>query len=122
VEPLVGYKLTPKFSVGGQLRYEFVNDKGYAEDYTSHNYGASVFSRYRVVPQLYGHAEFAYMSYDYPLGRESVPFLLLGGGYSQPVGKAAWVYVEVLFDVLNDSNSPYDRWEPFIGVGVGVGF
>jgi hypothetical protein len=33
-----------------------------------------------------------------------------------------WAYVEVLFDVLQDNNSPYDDWEPFVSVGVGVGF
>ncbi len=33
-----------------------------------------------------------------------------------------WAYAEVLFDVLNDTNSPYDEWDPWISVGVGVGF
>ena len=91
-------------------------------DFTSHNYGASIFSRYRVIPQLYGHAELAYMSYDFPLGREGVPFLLLGGGYSQPISKSAWLFFEILFDVINDGSSPYGKWEPFIGLGIAVGF
>ena len=26
------------------------------------------------------------------------------------------------FDVLNDSNSPYKNWDPFVSFGVGVGF
>ncbi len=122
LEPLVGYKLTPKFSVGGKVRYEYIKDRRASVDFSSHNYGASVFSRYRVIPQLYGHAELAYMSYDFPLGREGVPFLLLGGGYSQPMGKSAWAYVEILFDVINDGSSPYEKWEPFVGIGIGVGF
>lgn len=122
LEPLVGYKLTPKFSVGGKVRYEYIKDRRGSIDYSSHNYGASVFSRYRVVPPLYGHAELVYMSYDYPLGREWVPFLLLGGGYAKPMGKRAWAYVEVLFDVIQDKNSPYDDWDPLISVGIGVGF
>jgi hypothetical protein len=29
---------------------------------------------------------------------------------------------EVLFDVLQDSNSPYEDWAPFVSIGVGVGF
>lgn len=122
IEPMVAYKLTPKLSLGGKLRYEYIKARQSGSDYSSHNYGASIFSRYRVVLPLYLHAEFAYMSYDYPLGRQEVPFLLLGGGYSQPVGKNAWAFVEILFDVIQDENSPYKDWEPFISIGVSVGF
>jgi hypothetical protein len=122
IEPFVGYKLKPKLSVGGRVRYEYLNDRRGAVDYDSHNYGGSVFSRYRIVPPLYAQAELAYMSFDYPGGREGVPFLLLGGGYGKPVGRNAWAYVEVLVDVLQDKNSPYEDWEPQVTVGVGVGF
>jgi len=122
IEPLVGYKLNPKLSLGGKLRYEYISDRRSGVDISSHNYGASVFSRYRIVLPLYVHAEFAYMSYDYPSGREQVPFLLLGGGYSQPMGKNAWAFVEILFDVIQDEKSPYTKGEPFISVGVSVGF
>ena len=122
VEPLVGFKVKPKLSVGGKLRYEYINDKRGVVDYDSHNYGASVFSRYRLVPQLYAHGEYAYMNYDYPGGRQGVPFLLLGGGYSQPMGRNMWSTVEVLWDVLNDKNSPYESGQPVVSIGVGVGF
>lgn len=122
IEPFVGYKLNPKASVGGRVRYEYLNDKRGQVDYDSHNFGGSVFSRYRLVPPLYAQAEFAYMSFDYPGGREGVPFLLLGGGYGKPVGRNAFAYVEVLVDVLQDQNSPYEDWEPQVTVGVGVGF
>jgi hypothetical protein len=40
----------------------------------------------------------------------------------QPISPNAAVFVEVLFDVLQDSNSPYDRWNPFISIGVAAGF
>ncbi|MCY1719589.1 hypothetical protein OU798_04510 [Prolixibacteraceae bacterium Z1-6] len=125
--PLVGYKVTPQFSVGGQLSYEYVKDKRYDTDYETSNYGLSVFSRYRIVPQLYVHAEFSEMNYKlYDIqGRSErvwVPFLWLGGGYSQPVTKNTWLNVQVLFDVINDENSPYKDWEPYFSVGFGVGF
>ena len=123
LEPLVAMKMrNPKLSVGGKLRYEYINDNRGVEEFSSHNYGGSVFSRYRLIPQIYGHAELAYMTYDYPRGREGVPFLLLGGGYSQPLGKNMWSTVEVLWDVLNDDNSPYEEGQPVVSIGVGVGF
>jgi hypothetical protein len=122
VQPMVGYKLGPKASVGAKLGYEYYNDHRADQDFESHNYGGSVFTRYRVIPQAYAHAEFEYTSYDFGDARVWVPFLLLGGGYTQPISKKSQFMVEVLFDVLQDSNSPYDAWEPVVNVGVGVGF
>jgi hypothetical protein len=122
VQPLVGYKITNQFSVGAKVGYEYLKDKRFDPTLTFHNYGASVFTRYRFVPQAYGHAEFAGLNFDYPTGREWVPFLLVGGGYAQQISSNAWVFAEVLFDVLQSSKSPYKAWEPWISVGVGVGF
>lgn len=130
VYPLVGYKVTPKFSVGGKLGYAFYSIN--STDFSSHNYGGSLFTRYRIVPQFYLHGEFVYFSYErqtfsivnQQFGSERfwVPFLLLGGGFSQMASPNVWVFVEVLFDVIQDSNSPYENWDPFVSFGVGVGF
>jgi hypothetical protein len=121
IEPIIGYSATPKLSLGGRLRYEYFNDKRGPTDRSSHNYGGSLFSRYRLLPQIFAHAEYAYMSYDFIGGREGVPFLYLGGGYVQNLGPKTWVYAEVVVDVLQDSNSPYEDWDPRVTVGVGVG-
>jgi hypothetical protein len=127
VNPLLGYRFTPKLSGGVKVGYEYVRDKRYAETYTSHNFGGSAFGRFRFVPQLYGHVEFATIGYELPFPggdteREWVPFLLVGGGYVQRIAPRTSAYVEVLFDVLQDSKSPYEDWEPWFSVGVSVGF
>lgn len=122
VQPLIGYKITDQLSVGAKVGYEYIKDRRFDPHLTYHNYGASVFTRYRIIPPVYLHAEFAGINYDYATGREWVPFLLVGGGYAQRVAPSTWVVVEVLFDVLQDSKSPYENWEPWISVGVGVGF
>ena len=133
IEPIVGYKITPKFSVGGKIGYTYISDSRYdpLPTLNTSNYGGSIFSRYRIIPQLYAHAEFAYWSFEeaiditddgYDTDRVWVPFLLLGGGFSQMISPNVWAYAEVLFDVLNDTNSPYEEWDPWISVGVGVGF
>ncbi len=121
VQPMVGYNITPKLSGGVKAIYEYISDTRTSQSYTWHNFGGSVFGRYRVIPQIYGHAEFAYMSYDSPIDRYSVPFLLLGGGYVQRLGSNAGLYIEVLFDVLQDDKSPYEAGSPFISVGAAVG-
>ena len=127
VEPLVGYKLAPRLSLGGKISYEYIKDKRYSEVYETSNYGFSIFNRFRITQGFYSHVEFSSMNYKlyYSNGtnqREWVPFLFIGGGISQPVTKNTWFNAEVLFDVLQDENSPYQDWEPFYSVGFGVGF
>ena len=133
VHPLVGYKVTPTFSVGGKLGYTYRSDSRVDPTFDSHNFGGSVFTRYRVIPQLYLHSEFVYTSFDQISGFNSqinewitervwVPFLLVGGGVSHRVGPNVWIFAEVLVDVLNDKNSPYKEWDPFVSFGAGVGF
>ncbi len=127
IRPLVGYKLTPQLSGGAKLSYEYIKDTRYTSTHNASNYGGSLFARYRVVQPVYLHAEYAAMNYQLynTLGdsnREWVPFLLLGGGYSQQIGSNTWVNAQILFDVLQNSNSPYRSGEPFYSIGVGVGF
>lgn len=122
--PLVGVRVTPQLSLGAQVGYEYANYDGPGGE--TSNYGAAVFGRYRVIPQFYVHAEGRYVSYEL-LGpgdgsRSWVPFVLLGGGFVQPLSRRTSAYVEALFDVLQDDTSPYNDWEPFVRVGVAVGF
>ena len=127
VSPMIGYKITPQFSFGSQLTYQYFKyDQGYY-DYKATNYGASLFSRYRFIPQLYGHIEYSMMNYEFQnyagmSNREWVPFLFVGGGFSQPIANNTWINAQLLFDVIQDENSPYDDWEPFYTIGIGVGF
>lgn len=120
--PLVGYKATRELSLGAKMGLEYVSYSGFSAT----NYAAGAFARYRFVPQAYAHSEFQYVNFEQPVVNGStrtwIPFLLLGGGFVQPVGDRSSAYVEVLFDVLQDSGSPYRDWQPVINVGVGVGF
>lgn len=125
--PLVGYKITPKLSGAVKLGYEYVSDSRYTTTYTTSNYGGSLIARYRIVPAIYAHVEyetFNYQLYNY-LGestREWVPFLYLGGGFSKKMSANSWLTAQVLFDVIQDENSPYEAGAPYFSVGVGVGF
>ena len=126
VAPMVGFRLSPKAPLGFKVAYEYIEDKRYSETFSSHNYGGSIFARFRPQPRVYLHAEYCYANYEYRTSlnaseRVWVPFLFLGGGVVQPLGGGSSVYAQVLFDVLQNSNSPYDNWEPFFTVGVGVG-
>ena len=125
--PMIGYKITPKFSAGVKNAYEYISDNRYSDVNKTSNYGGSIFLRYRLIPPLYVHVEYAQMNYELynALGeseREWIPFLLVGGGYSQRLSPRTWLNMQVLFDVLQDERSPYSDWNPIFSVGVGVGF
>jgi hypothetical protein len=132
-EPMVGYNITPKFSLGAKLDYSFRKDNNDAPlNFTYNNYGGSIFARFRPVPLGYLHAEFNFTNYQqynynstttvYESNRVWVPAVLVGAGYTQPIGPNASAYAEVLFDVLQDKNSPYKKWDPIVHVGAAVGF
>ena len=127
IEPMVGYKVLPFLSLGLKLRYDYISDKRYSETYNTSTYGGSLFARLSSKRRIYLHAEYA--GYNYELYDESgesvrewVPFLFLGGGYSQPLGGRTSLNAQILFDVLQNDSSPYKRWEPFYSVGISVGF
>jgi hypothetical protein len=127
LEPSVAYKFTPRLSLGTKLTYEYIHEKQGSYVYEESNYGFSIFNRMRVTPRFYTHVEYSAMNYKFynevSTGeRKWVPFLFLGGGFSQPVTQNTWFNAEVLFDVLQNENSPYEDWAPFYSVGFGVGF
>ena len=110
------------------MTYQYLkrNDDFYS--YESNSYGASMFARYRFIEQLYGHVEYANINYDFftlageVSYRKWVPFLLVGGGYSSQIGQNSILYLQVLFDVLQDQHSPYESGQPIYSMGIGVGF
>lgn len=125
--PLIGYKITPKLSTGLKITYQYIKDNRFSSTYTTSNYGGSLFARYRVIPPLYLHAEYEVINYELynSIGESSrtwVPFMLVGAGYSQRLGGNSWLNIQILFDVLQNAKSPYNQWEPFYSIGVGVGF
>lgn len=130
VEPMIGYKIIPRLSVGVKIRYDYVKYNGSGIDYSYSNYGGSIFTRLNVIKRLYLHAEYAgynYENFDFyevdgTTSRIWVPYLFVGGGFNQPLGGRASLNAQILFDVLNNENSPYRSWEPFYSVGVSVGF
>lgn len=127
IEPLIAYKLLPKLSIGGKITYEYVRDNRYDIVNEVSNYGVGVFSRLRIGRRLYAHIEYAEMNYKLydNLGiseRTWIPFLFLGGGITLPISKRTSVNAEVLWDLIQDEDSPYKTVEPFISVGIGVGF
>jgi hypothetical protein len=132
VAPIIGYKVTEKFhvGVGGTYIYYHVKDPYYNLEYKTNIYGGSVFTKYFLFDEIFAYAEYGILNlevpYD-PLGsnyylykRKNVSSLLLGGGYRQMIGESVGIELVVLYDVIDDRDSPYSN--PVIRLGIVAGF
>lgn len=132
LDPLVGYKVDKegKLSAGIGGSYWYFRDNRFNPPYDFKAYGYRVFSRYRFIEQAFAHVEFLNMNveanrfaaFSEIQPRIWVPHLLVGGGYVQSLGGRSVIYLQVLFDVLQDPNSIYFNRGPIFSGGVGVGF
>ncbi len=123
ISPLVGVMITPRFSAGVGGTYQFFDDQRYIGGETS-SYGARVFTRYNVFPNVFVHAEYEAINFDnYNLVSEEFEriwsnALFLGGGYFAPFGRSGGANFTFLYNVLHDNiNSPYG--EPYV---IRIGF
>jgi hypothetical protein len=131
IAPLIGYMLTPSWSAGVGVRYSYYQDNYYNPPYKTNIYGGLVFSRYIIYKGLFAELNFEGNNYEvyklvdpingvYTTEREWIPSLLLGGGYSQPIGGNSAFFISILYDVLQNQYSPY-YGVPVIRAGFGIG-
>lgn len=141
IAPSVGYRITDNFAAGISLGYNYFRQKeGFytynidpakGEGYrplSQSIYTGSVWGRYIIIPNIMVQAEFEMNNlgyYDAEDGfhpdkdgwmmpgkkRVTVPSLLLGGGFRQPIGEYASMYIMAMYDVLQDipSNTRVDN-------------
>ena len=122
VSPLVGYRITERFSAGIRVKYqyfkykqEFIGTNGAVikQNFQSNIYGGGVFSRFFVSNNIFLHGEYENLSVQFGdrfgnKTREWIPSAFLGGGYAYPIGGRAIFSITALYNVLYDEfKSPY---------------
>jgi hypothetical protein len=125
ISPMVGYRVTDRYIAGIGLSYLYLSGR----DYKANNYAASIFNRFSVTEELFLHAEMEYgtsqVTLESLLGDQKYsveyPAFLVGGGYRQSGGSGIGLSITVLYDVLQDRNSPYQQGLVYRG-GVFFGF
>ncbi len=132
VSPLVGYKITERFSSGVGVTYQYVRIDLQPDPVVLSHYGLSPFSRYMITRQFFAHTEFEYLTIEYPTtidysetARRGFSSWFVGGGFVQPLGRIASFTLiglyNILYDQDNPQNSPYRS--PFlVRGGINVGF
>lgn len=129
VAPLVGFKVLPRFDLGLQPFYRWIDDGRYSPSVTTSDYGATLFARVRVIAGFFVEGDYQGTSYEYPNAgggttRDTYNAFLAGGGYAFPLGGHVGFYASALYDFSydgNDINRPYDS-PVRLQVGVSVGF
>lgn len=139
ISPLIGYRISQLFAAGVNINAQFASERWrtYNNVTTQRNQytvlGGGIWGRVYPLDFLFVHVqpEYNYVSlkstfYDSDpktiiKEKYGVPSLLLGGGYSQPVGGRAAFSLMVLYDVLQDDRSPYQNGLIF-RVGASLGF
>jgi hypothetical protein len=131
VAPVVGYRLSPSFDVGTRVNYTYYRYNDAPLKYSTNNVGVGVFGRYYLFffNDLFLHAEYEALNYEqvyvtnnYEVDHKErlwVSSLFVGGGYRQWVGNSAFVGLTVLWNLLDNIDSPYNN--PIFRIGVGVG-
>lgn len=135
VEPIVGYKVFPRLTLGVGLKYEYLYDKYY--NFDTHMYGVQLFTRFYIIKELsdiipgsvrlglFAHVEwetlslekqyFDYNCQGYCEGRFMLNSFLVGGGIRQPIGQRAGIYFLILWNLNENINSVYSN--PIFRVG-----
>jgi hypothetical protein len=131
VAPEVGYRLSPSFDVGSRLIYTYYRYNDDILKYSTNNYGLAFYTRYYLFffRDLFLHAEYealnyerVYLDYNFQVDHKEriwVSSLFVGGGYRQWIGNTAFIGITVLWNLLDDIDSPYSN--PIFRIGVGVG-
>lgn len=128
IAPSVGYRFTDHFAAGVSLGYNYLNIKDYVwstNQYTNEEkymnfsqsiYSGSVWARYTFLENFITQAEFELNNISDINGnkfdadgwlvpntyRTTIPSLLLGGGYRQPIGNGSYLFMMLMYDVLQD--------------------
>jgi hypothetical protein len=145
ISPVVGYAITDHFAAGVGLSYQYYSNKyepaydyygNYLGTYKmqSSMYIGSLWARYviwknlfaQVEPQILNVDDYhdAYLDYNgkvVNVKREWVPAALVGLGIRQPITDRASVILLAMYDVLQNSNTPYYRTIDF-RIGFNIGF
>lgn len=125
ISPLVGYKITPKFSIGVSPTYKYYgyNYAGYGKIKTN-VFGGSIFSRYFIFENVFAHVEYETLAYttrepNQTAYMQQYDSFFVGGGYNQRIGDKSAMYILVLWNLNDTQYSPYTN--PVIRVGFSFG-
>jgi len=136
VSPMVGYKLTPNWSAGVRVPFDYSTARLSGSDgstvrYNDIDWGVGTFTRYKFLRSLFAHVEYNYLWVEEPVSSGSGFFIdpdnpdrllterfnedefNVGLGYSS--GNRIGYEISLLYNVLEDPNSIDVPWTIRVG-------
>ena len=130
-DPNIGYQFNKQWLAGVGVSYSYLSTQFYDANgnpatYSTSIYGGRLFAEYHFLPFLFAHAEYEAMNFDYynydpntglttPEGRVWVANPLIGLGYKSQLGRKAYYYIMVLYDLnYSDPRSAQLYGFPFV--------
>lgn len=125
VSPLIGCKITPKFSVGGGYTYNYFSQRYGNRKYEYTVYGPNLFARYLFLENLFAQVGIDRLSVpDVRTGllnsRTWVDNVLVGAGYRQQFSERGSYVIMVFYNINETPLSPYQN--PIFQMGFNVRF
>jgi hypothetical protein len=119
VSPLVGYRVTQRYLVGGGIFYNYFRQRSRFEVFETSSYGGRLFNSYLITDQIFIGAELDYLNYEplnvftgEKLSRRWVMVPLVGGGYSARIGQRSRVFISLMYNLNFSANGPYGAFVP----------
>lgn len=127
VSPILGYRVSDRFSAGLGGVYTYVRVNTGTQSYSSSVFGPQAYAHFLVTEQFFAEANGRLLSVDvyrqvgHDYQREWVPLLYIGAGYRSEIGSNAWLNMAFMYDIISDPRSPYSsRLLPRVGVVAGI--
>ena len=107
ITPLVGYRITERFSAGVGFNFTYSKTRLYQEQY----YAGIAWARLGLFNGIFACAEINQVNapvYSFNgSSRETFPLLLAGAGISQGIGHGLGTYFQIMYDFTEEERSPY---------------
>ena len=122
--PLIGCRITKKFSIGAGFTYNYYSQNYNGKKYVSTIYGGNAFARYFVLENLFAQVGWDRLSVpDFrsiiPNSRTWVDNILVGGGFRQSFSERGGFVIAIYYNVNQTPLSPYQN--PIIQMGFNIG-
>jgi len=113
ISPMVGYKITPNFSIGPRAELEYaqlrrqVGGQTTADKFNFWNFGIGGFARHKILQQFFVHAEYQIESRTVAFEANGDPIrggrdnFYIGGGYSSGAGLFGYE-ISILWNIFDD--------------------
>ena len=122
ISPLLGFKVTKRYSLGLGVIYEYYSDNRI--QFQTSIYGGRFFNQFQIIENIFAHAEYALINIGYynsinQYERRWFGMPLIGGGLRQRIFGMSNLDLLVLFNLNDSYYLPYPN--PIIRASISIG-